>query len=55
MEAKRASMKLQENSGQKSKNNFIGIFVQTMKPKGHFEIYWPLPCFQKEEKVQDHV
>ena len=45
-EAQRASMKpprkLQKNSGQKSRNNFVGIFVQTMKPKGHFEINWPL-------------
>ena len=37
-----APRKLQKNSGQKSRNNFVGIFVQTMKPKGHFEINWPL-------------
>ena len=24
------------------RNNFVGNFVQTMKPKGHFEINWPL-------------
>ena len=45
-EAQRASMKpprkLQKTSGQKSRNNFVGIFVQTMKPKRHFEINWPL-------------
>ena len=45
-EAQRASMKPQgsykKNLGQKSRNNFAGIFVQTMKPKGHFEINWPL-------------
>ena len=23
--------------------NVVGIFVQTMTPKGHFEINWPLP------------
>ena len=27
-----------KNSGQKFRNNFVGNFVQTMKPKGHFEI-----------------
>ena len=47
-EAQRASMKppgsYKKNSGQKSRNNFVGIFVQTMKPKGHFEINWPLVC-----------
>ena len=37
-----APRKLQKNSGQKSRNHFFGIFVQTMKPKGHFEINWPL-------------
>ena len=37
-----APKKLQKNSGQKSRNNFVVIFVQTMKPKGHFEINWPL-------------
>ena len=45
-EDQRASMKppgsYKKNSGQKSRNNFVGIFVQTMKPKGHFEINWPL-------------
>jgi hypothetical protein len=33
-----APRKLQKNSGQKSRNNFVGIFVQTIIPKGHFEI-----------------
>ena len=28
--------------GQKLSNFFIGILVQTMTPKGHFEINWPL-------------
>ena len=37
-----APRKLQKNSGQKSRNNFVGTFVQTMKKKGHFEINWPL-------------
>ena len=37
-----APRKLQKNSGQKPRNNFVGIFVQMMKPKGHFEINWPL-------------
>jgi hypothetical protein len=32
-----ALRKLQKNSGQKSRNNFVGIFVQTIIPKGHFE------------------
>ena len=41
-----APRKLQKNSGQKSRNNFVGIFVQTMKPKGHFEINWPLLKFK---------
>ena len=48
-EAQRASMKppgsYKKNSGQKSRKNFVGIFVQTMKPKGHFEINWPLETF----------
>ena len=34
--------KLQKNSGQKSRNYFVGIYVQTMKSKGYFEINWPL-------------
>ena len=25
---------------------FVGNFVQTMKPKGHFEINWPLGSFK---------
>ena len=29
---------LQKNLGQKSRNNFVGIFVQTIIPKGHCEI-----------------
>jgi len=33
-----APRKLQKNSGQKSRNNFVGIFVQTIIPKRHFEI-----------------
>ena len=37
-----APRKLQKNSGQKSRNNFVGFLVQTMTPKGHFEINWPL-------------
>ena len=37
-----APRKVQNISGQKSRNNFVDIFVQTMKPKGHFEINWPL-------------
>ena len=37
-----APRKLQKNSGQKSRNHFVGIFVQTIIPKGHFEINWPL-------------
>ena len=28
--------------GQKLSKNFDGILVQTMTPKGHFEINWPL-------------
>ena len=31
-------LKAKKNSGQKSRNNFVGIFVQTIIPKGHFEI-----------------
>ena len=33
-----APRKVQKISGQKFRNNFVGNFVQTMKPKGHFEI-----------------
>ena len=40
-----APRKLQKNSGQKSRNNSVGIFVQTMKPKGHYEINWPLATY----------
>ena len=28
--------------GQKLSNFFVGILVQTMTPKGHSEINWPL-------------
>ena len=28
--------------GQKLSNFFVGILVETMTPKGHFEINWPL-------------
>ena len=31
--------------GQKFSNFFVGILVQTMTPKGHFEINWPLPSY----------
>ena len=31
--------------GQKFVKFFIGILVQTMTPKGHFEINWPLVEF----------
>ena len=34
----KASRKVQKISGQKSRNNLVGIFVQTILPKGHFEI-----------------
>ena len=34
----KAPRKVQKISGQKFRNNFVGNFVQTMKPKGHFEI-----------------
>ena len=51
-EALRASMKppgsYKKNSGQKSRNNFVGIFVQMMKPKGHFQINWPLARWEKK-------
>ena len=30
---------------------FGGILVQTMKPKGHFEINWPLVPFKKSKTV----
>ena len=33
-----APRKVQKISLQKFRNNFVGNFVQTMKPKGHFEI-----------------
>ena len=29
--------------GQKLSNFFVGILVETMTPRGHFEINWPLP------------
>ena len=29
--------------GQNLSNFFVGILVETMTPKGHFEINWPLP------------
>ena len=48
-----APRKLQKNSGQKSRNNFVGIFVQTMKPKGHFEINWPLATENGNSKSQE--
>ena len=57
-----APRKLQKNSGQKSRNNFVGIFVQTMKPKGHFEIDWPLPRYYlndlsgcHQQGMADHI
>ena len=57
-EAQRASMKppgsYKKNSGQKSRNNFVGIFVQTMKPKGHFEINWPLVDHDFCDKLANH-
>ena len=33
-----APRKVQKNSGQKSRNNFVGFFEEVLKPKGHFEI-----------------
>ena len=41
----------EKNSEQKSRNNFVGIFVQTMKPKGHFEINWPLVYTYNHQKM----
>ena len=35
---KEALRKVQKVSGQKFRNNLVGNFVQTMKPKGHFDI-----------------
>ena len=32
--------------GQKFVKFFVGILVQTMTPKGHFEINWPLKSIQ---------
>ena len=41
--------------GQKLSKIFVGILVQTMTPKGHFEINWPLlhyhPMSQKTNKL----
>ena len=31
--------------GQKLSNFFVGILVETMIPKGHFEINWPLRAY----------
>ena len=35
--------------GQKLSNFFVAILVQTMTPKGHFEINWPLLWCEVEE------
>ena len=40
-----APRKLQKISGQKLGNNFVGILEEVFRPKGHFEINWPLGCF----------
>ena len=40
-----------KSPGQKSRKNFVGIFVQTMKPKGHFEINWPLVIVAKSNTL----
>ena len=37
-----APRKLQKKLRAEIQKYFVGIFVQTMKPKGHFEINWPL-------------
>ena len=50
---KEAYRKPQKISGQKSRNNFVGIFVQTIIPKGHFEINWPLPLRNKTDATAD--
>ena len=52
-----APRKVQKISGQKSRNNFVGIFVQTIIQKGHFEINWPLKCCHKNsfDKVKIYV
>ena len=36
--SQKAPGRYKKNSGQKFRNNFVGNFVQTMKPKGNFEI-----------------
>ena len=33
--------------GQNLSNFFVGILVETMTPKGHFEINWPLRWIEK--------
>ena len=36
-------------------NFFVGIFVQTMTPKGHFEINWPLVTCAKTRDYAVHM
>ena len=61
-EAQRASRKpprkLQKKSGQKFRNNFVGILEELLTPKGHFEINWPLeksaiahPMFFRKQRI----
>ena len=37
--------------GQKLSNFFFGFMVQTMTPKRHFEINWPLPMLKSSEEL----
>ena len=42
----KASRKVQKNSGQKSRNNFVGFLEEVFWPRGHSEINWPLAAFK---------
>ena len=46
-----ALRKVQKMPGQKSRNNYVGIFVQTIIPKGHFEINWLLALQFDDESL----
>ena len=49
---KEAYRKLQKISGQKSRNNFVGILDETDFLLGHFEINWPLHKFDSPQGPQ---
>ena len=47
--SRKTPREVQKISGQKSSNNFVGILEEIFRPRGHFEINWPLApvnCFK---------